>query len=169
MIPFSKYITEQRIGPVYHGTDRNFGRFEVGHPTSSGVKSKGIFFTKSKEVASGYGDTVIAAHLKMEDEVTFDFKRKSKIYFDGKSRSPSELVNRISEINSDLRNGYGLPEEHESDLVFELQDAGWDTSYGLDYIDGIIMKSVDDSMTMFGGEITDHYVVFSEKQIKRKR
>lgn len=167
MIGFRTFITEQKIGPVYHGTDRKFDKFEIGHPTASGVESNGIFFTKSMEVAAGYGDTVIAANIKMEDEVTFDFRRRSRFDFDGKSRSPSELVNRIKEISDDLEKGYGLPEEHESDLIFELQDAGWDPSVNADYIDGIIMKNVDDSMTAFGGKVTDHYVVFSQKQIRR--
>lgn len=167
MLSFKKYISESRIGPVYHGTDKSFNRFDVGAPTSSGVKSKGIFFTKSPEVASGYGDNVIKAYIKMDDEVVFDFRRRSRFDFDGKSRSPSELVNRISEINDDLKRGYGLPDETESDLVFELRDAGWDELSGLDTIDGVVMKNVDDSMIAFGGKITDHYVVFSPKQIKK--
>ena len=166
MKTFRDYITEERFGPVYHGTDKSFGKFKTGTPSSSGVKSSGIFFTKSAEVASGFGNNVISAYLNMEDYITFDFQKRSTIRFDGKSRTPSELTNRISEINDDLKKNYGLPDESESDLVFELADAGWEESFGLDYIDGIIMKNVDDSMTIFGGKITDHYIVFSSKQIK---
>jgi len=102
----------------------------------------------------------------MEDEAVFDFNGRSRFDFDGRSRSPSELVNRISEINDDLRMGYALPDETESDLVFDLRDAGWEDNVGLDIIDGFIMKNVDDSMNAFGGIITDHYVVFSPKQIR---
>ena len=170
---FAEYLSEQhsnvlmesRIGTVYHGTDSKFNSFKMGTKSSSGVKSRGFFFTKSKEVAAGYGNIVIKANITMEDEVTFNFNRRSTIMFDGKSRTPSDLVNRIAEINDDLRAGYGLPEEHESDLVYELKDAGWD-ELGSDTIDGIVMKNVDDSMTLFGGKVTDHYVVFSPKQIR---
>lgn len=169
MIGFRNFIAESRIGPVYHGTNKSFGKFELGMPASSGVRSKGIFFTKSPEVAAGYGDNVIKAYITMDDEVTFDFNRKSTIRFDGKSRTPSQLVNRIAEINDDLKKGYGLPDESESDLVFELADAGWDELSGSDTIDGIVMKNIDDSMTVFGGKVTDHYVVFSPKQIKKAR
>jgi hypothetical protein len=160
-------LTEDIVGPVYHGTDKTFGSFEMGMPSSSGVKSSGIFFTKSKAVAQGYGDNVVTANLDIEDPVVFDFNGKSTIYFDGRSRSPSDLVNRIAEINDDLSKGYGIPED--SDLKYDLADANWDENYGLDYIDGVIMKNVDDSMDAFGGEVTDHYVVFSPKQIKLRK
>jgi hypothetical protein len=174
MQSFAEYLSEQqnnilvesKIGPVYHGTDGKFTSFKMGTKSASGVKSRGFFFTKSKEVAAGYGNNVIKANITMEDEVTFDFNKRSTIRFDGKSRTPSDLVNRIAEINDDLKAGYGLPEEHESDLVYELRDAGWDEFSGSDVIDGIVMKNVDDSMTVFGGKVTDHYVVFSPKQIR---
>lgn len=163
----SNRLIENIIPSVYHGTDKKFNNFSLGMPTSSGVSSSGIFFTKSRSVAQGYGSNVITVDLYIEDGVTFDFNSKSTIHFDGKNRSPSDLVNRISEINDDLHNGYGLPED--SDLVYDLEDAGWDESSGLDYIDGIILKNVDDSMTAFGGDVTDHYVVFSSNQIKIRK
>jgi hypothetical protein len=166
---FSELLTENTIGPVFHGTEREFESFKTGMPSASGVQSSGFFFTKSLNVAKGYGDNVIAATLDMEDWVEFDFHGKSRVYFDGKNRSPSELVNRISEINDDLENGYGLPDEDESDIVYELEDAGWEKSFGLDIIDGIVMNNVDDSMTMFDGEITTHFVVFNAGQIKNIR
>ena len=162
-------LTEDTVGPVYHGTDRDFGSFEKGMPSSSGVTSSGIFFTKSLAVAQGYGSNVIAAELTLEDPVMFDFGKKSTIHFDGKSRTPSDLVNRIAEINDDLAKGYGLPEDDESDLRYELEDANWDDMSGLDYMDGVVMKNVDDSMDAFGGEVTDHYVVFSQNQIKVRK
>jgi hypothetical protein len=165
----STILKEDSVGPVYHGTDKTFGAFELGMPHSSGVSSSGIFFTVSKAVAQGYGNNVVTATLELEDPVIFDFTGKSTIYFDGKSRSPSDLVNRIAEINDDLAKGYGIPDVDESDLQYELADAGWEESSGLDYIDGVVMQNVDDSMDAFGGEVTSHYVVFSPKQIKVRK
>jgi hypothetical protein len=150
---------------VYHGTDRSFQQFRSGMASSSGVASAGIFFTSSKTVAQGYGNRVIAARLNLEDWVEFDFNGRSRVFFDGSSRSPSELVNRIAEINQDLAKGYIDPDDDEL-LLDELEDAGWTVDSGLDYIDAVIMKDVNDSMELFGNEIATHYVVFDMSTIQ---
>src|SRR5690606_10082133 len=82
--------------------------------------------------------------------------------FDGEMRSPSELVRRINEINSDIENNYY---DTEDDINGELEAAGFDYSW-MDRIDGVILRNVDDSMDAFGGKISTHYAVFHPEQIK---
>ena len=161
----TKKLEEEQIGVVYHGTDRSFNNFKTGQPSSSGVNSSGIFFTDSKEIAKGYGNRIIKARLQIEDWVEFDFHGQSTVYFDGKSRSPSDLTNHIALINQDMQK-YGLDPDDDELLIDELEDAGWSIDTGLDIIDSIIMKNVDDSMSMFGGDIANHYVVFDTSQIE---
>lgn len=147
---------------VHHGTDQAFTTFDMGADTSTGVSSNGAFFTKSREVAAGYGGDVVAAYMSLQDPAVVDFGGKSTVYFDGASRSPSDLVNRLQEINADLSSGFSLSE----DLLMDLADLDWDESSGLDVIDGVVMRNIDDSVDAFGGEITDHFAAFSPTQIK---
>lgn len=159
-------LLEDTTDVVYHGTDRNFSTFSVGAPTSSGVTSKGIFFTQSKEVAQGYGNRVIAARLHMDYEMTFDFAGKSTVYFNGGWKSPSELVNMVAEMIADVQAGYNM-DHLDPDIEYELYDVGLEGGiHDMEDVDGIVMNNVDDSMTMFGGEVTTHYVVFSPNQIE---
>lgn len=160
----TKKLNEEQTGVVYHGTDRSFNNFKTGQSSSSRVNSSGIFFTDSKEIAQGYGNRIIKARLQIEDWVEFDFRGRSTVHFNGKSRSPSDLTNHIALINQDLQK-YGLDPDDDELLIDELEDAGWSDDSGLDYIDAIIMKNVDDSMNMFGGDIATHYVVFDTSQI----
>lgn len=147
---------------VYHGTDRSFEAFDAAASSSTGVTTRAFFLTESRDVAEGYGANVIAAYAKIETPAEFDFNGRSRIYFDGAERSPSDLAAHIAEINDDLSIGaFDL----DGDLRFELEGAGWDVM-GADTIDGLILKNVDDSMDAFGGEVTTHYVAFDPTQIK---
>lgn len=147
---------------VYHGTDRQFEAFNADAPSATGVTTRAFFFTESQGVADGYGDNVMPVYLKIESPVELDFGGKSRVFFDGEMRSPSELAARIAEINDDLAIGaFDL----DGDLRYELEGAGWDY-LGAETIDGLVLKNVDDSMSMFGGEITTHYVAFTPTQIK---
>ena len=147
---------------VYHGTDADFEAFNSGAESATGVVSDAFFFTASKGVASGYGDQQIPIYLKMEDALTIDFGGKSRVFFDGQQRSPSEVAARAMEISEDQRN---FSWDTEADLAYEFAQYGWDNLYN-DPVDGLILKNIDDSMNAFGGEITDHYVAFSPEQIK---
>ena len=66
---------------VFRGED---GRF-------SGADSEGTFFSADKDVAAGYGN-VTEARLELESPMTFDFDGRSRVFFDGEERSPSEPV-----------------------------------------------------------------------------
>lgn len=150
---------------VYHGTPRQFERFKIGKPSSSGVESPAVWFSNSENVARGYGPNMIEADIDIEDGLDFDFGGGSTVFFDGKHRSPSELAKRIAEINDDLRKGYGLPEGHESDLIYDMMDAGWPEVGGPEAVSGLTLRNVDDSMSMFGGEKSTNYAVFDESLI----
>jgi hypothetical protein len=150
---------------VYHGSPRQFDAFEIGKPSSSGVESPAVWFSDSENVARGYGPNMTAAEIDIEDGLDFDFQGRSTVFFDGKHRTPSELAKRIAEINDDMRKGYGLPEGHESDLIYDMMDAGWPEVGGPESVSGLTLRNVDDSMQMFGGETATNYAVFDENLI----
>ena len=136
---------------VFRGED---GRF-------SGADSEGTFFSADKDVASGYGN-VTESRLELESPMTFDFDGRSRVFFDGAERSPSELSKRLKEINDDLSEGVRLDE----DLVAEMETLGFDSNFD-DSIDGLILKNVDDPAEGIGtGKTADNYVVFDKSKIK---
>jgi len=147
---------------VYHGTDATFDTFDNGKASGRRVESDGYHFTDSEAVAREYGSKMKKSTLEISDPVTVDFEGKSRIYFDGKDRSPREFANRINEINKDIKNHYGISDE----LKEELDQFGWSDLYA-DSIDGIIAKNVSDNATMDStqGPHTQ-YIVFSPSQIK---
>ncbi len=137
---------------VFRGED---GRF-------SGADSEGTFFSADKDVAAGYGN-VTESRLELESPMTFDFDGRSRVFFDGAERSPSELSKRLKEINDDLAEGYTLDE----DLVAEMETLGFSSNFD-DSIDGLILKNVDDPAEGIGtGKTADNYVVFDKSKIKQ--
>ncbi len=136
---------------VFRGED---GRF-------SGADSEGTFFSADKDVAAGYGN-VTESRLELESPMTFDFDGRSRVFFDGAERSPSELSKRLKEINDDLAEGFELDE----DLVAEMETLGFSSNFD-DSIDGLILKNVDDPAEGIGtGKTATNYVVFDNKKIK---
>jgi hypothetical protein len=138
---------------AYHGTDYTFKTFKPGI----------IFFTKDADVAKGYGRNVKKVSLQMDMPLTFDFIGGSTYFFDGKWRTPSALAQRIFEIREDCLKRYYLDEMLEEELIEHGYEPGV-----VGEIDGLILKNIADVADMsLPNTITDHYVVFSQKQISK--
>ena len=135
---------------LFHGTESQFEFFSAEAP---------IFLTESRSVAQGYGGRVISSYASVENPIAFDFGGRSTIRFNGRTFTPRELAAHIKELADDIDQGISLDES----TTQELEDAG----LGLNETpDAIILNNIDDSMQMFGGEITNHTVVFHPNQIK---
>ena len=153
------FDTEQTL---YHGTDQHFTVFNNSQARRRRAEVPGYFFTDSKEVAAGYGRNVIPAHVRSESPVTLDFGGRSTVFFDGKSRTPSDLVRRVKAISDEYETYNDLPE----DLLSELKGIGFDPLYS-DKIDGVVLKNIKDNAQMWDDNLASHTVVFDPKNIRR--
>jgi len=152
---------------VYHGTNAKIKEFKTGKNPASGVKSKGLFFTDDSKAAKTYGDNVVETSIKLDNPMEIDFDGKSTVFFDGKWRSPSNLSNRIYEINDDLSKRYALSE----DLLQELDQYGWSPLYA-DKIDGAVLKNLNDPGKygdFLSSSTSTGYIILDESAIKTKK
>jgi len=148
---------------LMHGTDAIFPAFKLGDGSNTGVSAPAVFLTDSRNVAQSYGDNVMDVSARIEQPLTFDFGGKSTAYFDGATRTPSDLAKRVSEVASDVR---GNALDPESDLAYDLQDVGFDYLWNTD-IDAAEMRNVVDSAgSMFGGDVANNVAVFDPRNIR---
>ncbi len=148
---------------LMHGTDATFPAFRLGDGSNTGVSAPAVFLTDNRNVAQSYGDNVMDVSARIEQPLTFDFGGKSTAYFDGATRTPSDLAKRVSEIAGDVR---GNALDPESDLAYDLQDVGFDYLWNTD-IDAAEMQNVVDSAgSMFGGDVANNVAVFDPRNIR---
>ena len=147
---------------VFHGTNKNIDKFELGQESASGVDSDALFFSTEKSEAKAYGMNVVEADIDLQSPLTMDFGGLSGVHFDGEYRTPSQLSKRIAEINEDLKINAIDP---ESKLMDELKFFGFDPLVD-DTIDGVIMNNISDPGRGLGdGKTTTNYMVFDTEKI----
>lgn len=148
---------------LMHGTDATFPAFRLGDGSNTGVSAPAVFLTDSRNVARSYGDNVMDVTARIEQPLAFDFGGRSTTYFDGAIRTPSDLAKRVSEIAQDVR---GNALDPESDLVYDLQDVGFDYLWNTD-IDAAEMRNVVDSAgSIFGGDVANNVAIFDPRNIR---
>lgn len=148
---------------LMHGTDATFPAFRLGDGSNTGVAAPAVFLTDNRNVARSYGGNVMDVTARIEQPLAFDFGGRSTTYFDGATRTPSDLAKRVSEIAGDVRVNALDP---ESDLAYDLQDAGFDYLWNTD-IDAAEMRNVVDSAgSMFGGDVANNVAVFDPRNIR---
>jgi len=147
---------------VFHGTNKNIDKFELGQESASGVDSDALFFSTEKSEAKAYGTNVVEADIDLQSPLTMDFDGRSGVNFDGEYLTPSKLSKRIAEINEDLKINAIDP---ESELMDELRIFGFDPLVD-DTIDGVIMNNISDPGRGLGdGKTTTNYMVFDTEKI----
>ena len=182
---------------VYHGTNQTFSRFlkkRGGMATGPQAGAKhGFFFTSDREEADDYarhaGNKVVANVSTFEKE-TERLRRESE-----RLEQIAQRTGRQEDWSAYER-AYQQWETYEVDGIQEdpatnvqviaaylsLQNpleanfkGGLDSEYGViedvvakavrDGRDGVIMRNIADGP--YGGRVSDHYVAFSSKQIRR--
>lgn len=118
------------------------------------------FFVDNINIARTYGDIIIKAELTINNPVEFDFNNLSTYYFNNKWYLPSDLASYMKTISQDIKKGYSL----DDDIKEELEYNDYDMKFG--DLDGIIMRDINDSYSMFSNHHpATNYVVFDSSQI----
>ena len=182
---------------VYHGTNQTFGRFlkkRGGMATGPQAGARhGFFFTSDYEEAQDYarhaGSKVVANVSTFEKETERLHRESDRLERIAQRTGRSEDWSAYERAFQEWENyEVGSVQEDPATNVqviaayLSLQNpleanfkGGLDSEFGViedvvakarrDGWDGVIMRNIADSP--YGGRVTDHYVAFSSKQIRR--